>query len=464
MAKRHQKKPEFPEENRICGIIFMCQMIAVLSAVSIVYLTVVIYAPSIRAIASTFEERAVMCTAVLADDSTENCTWLSCFEWCLTKSSGLCMQIQVSVRNNGSQLTLDDCQDIEETSCTTDDFIPTFRHICHKNQCEFLGGLFNCTKGTCINVTSALTCNKFTSIDKQVSCKRRENCQALDGFYTCADGFCMRVFEPYTCERRCTDITTRNKNVVISTGDRIVMARCLKVVNVETEQTVWVPSSSPTETLFLSCTLLSNSSNSLIGQDCLNASLVQASSLRNKSSLAQLMDSYYHPSSRRLPMLHQFQVPNEQELMIYNRSKLLVNLEYCVNSLRDECREFFAIHGRDGRDLRAQARFPCFYSQDINDTVLTKFNRPRAIKEFALTSVIPGVLFVLSCSCLVLCTKIVGVGPDAHMRVIGFRKKTDQSLEAVTAETELLPNNDTNRNGKTSKNVDSMINNKTIST
>lgn len=60
--------------------------------------------------------------------------------------------------------------------------------------------------------------------------------------------------------------------------------------------------------------------------------------------------------------------------------------------------------------------------------------------------------------------QIVGVGPDAHMRIMGFRKKTDQSLEGVTAETELLPNNDTNRNGKSSRNVDSLINNKTIST
>jgi len=463
MAKRHQKKPEFPEENRICGIIFLCQLIAVLSAVSIVYLTVVFYAPSIRAIASTFEHDSVMCTTVLADDSKENCTWLSCFEWCLTKWSGLCMQIWVSVRNNGSNLRFDECR-TEETSCATNDFIPTHRHICQKNQCEFLGGLFNCTKGTCVNVTSALTCNKFTSIDKQVSCKRRENCQTLDGFYTCADGFCMRVFEPYTCEHRCTHMTTHTKNTVIFNGDRIIMAKCLKVVDLSTEESVWDPSTSPNETLFISCTQVSNSSNSLIGHDCLNASLVQPSALRNDSSLAQLMDSYYHPSSRRLPKLNDLQVPNESELLIYNRSKLLVNLEFCVNSLRDECREFFAIHGRDGRDLRAQARFPCYYSLDKNDTVLTKFNRPKAIVEFALTSIIPAFLLIFSCTCLVLCTRIVGVGPDAHMRIMGFRKKTDQSLEGVTAETELLPNNDTNRNGKSSRNVDSLINNKTIST
>lgn len=59
MAKRGAKKPEYPEESRICGLIFICQLIAVLSAVSIVYLTVASYAPSIKAITSTYEESSV---------------------------------------------------------------------------------------------------------------------------------------------------------------------------------------------------------------------------------------------------------------------------------------------------------------------------------------------------------------------------------------------------------------------
>ena len=39
MAKKKvQKKPVYPEEMRICGTIFVLQLVAVLSAVSIVYL------------------------------------------------------------------------------------------------------------------------------------------------------------------------------------------------------------------------------------------------------------------------------------------------------------------------------------------------------------------------------------------------------------------------------------------
>lgn len=59
MAKRSAKKPEYPEESRICGLIFIFQLVAVLSAVSIVYLTVATYVPSIKAITSTYEENSV---------------------------------------------------------------------------------------------------------------------------------------------------------------------------------------------------------------------------------------------------------------------------------------------------------------------------------------------------------------------------------------------------------------------
>ena len=115
--------------------------------------------------------------------------------------------------------------------------------------------------------------------------------------------------------------------------------------------------------------------------------------------------------------------------------------------MRDECREFFAIYGRDGSDLRAPSRFPCYYSKERNDTVITKFSRKQAIFELTLTAAVPGALFVFSCSCLVLCTKVVGIGPDAHMKLMGCRRKRaaeDGSNNAQTIQaTELLPGNET---------------------
>lgn len=77
-----------------------------------------------------------------------------------------------------------------------------------------------------------------------------------------------------------------------------------------------------------------------------------------------------------------------------------------MNTLRDECKEFFASHGIDGRDLRAPVKFPCYYTPDNNETVVTRFSRNGAIFEFALLAAVPGGLLVLSCSCLILCTKV----------------------------------------------------------
>ena len=60
-----------------------------------------------------------------------------------------------------------------------------------------------------------------------------------------------------------------------------------------------------------------------MASDCINASLVETSALKSNSSLAQLLSAYQN--GRRLVGNHQ--VPVENELTIYNRSKLLVNLE-----------------------------------------------------------------------------------------------------------------------------------------
>jgi hypothetical protein len=56
-------------------------------------------------------------------------------------------------------------------------------------------------------------------------------------------------------------------------------------------------------------------------------------------------------------------LPMQSNLTIYNYSKLYINLDACVNTLRGECKEFFASHGRDGRNKTAQSRFHCFYDK-----------------------------------------------------------------------------------------------------
>ena len=104
-----------PFEKRICLTICICQLTAVLSCVSMVYLTVAVYMPSYRTLNSGFSESTVMCTTV-SNQTIQNCeeeegvpSWSSCGEWCLSKSSGTCTQIRVDVRRNGSNVRLEEC-------------------------------------------------------------------------------------------------------------------------------------------------------------------------------------------------------------------------------------------------------------------------------------------------------------------------------------------------------------------
>lgn len=255
----------------------------------------------------------------------------------------------------------------------------------------------------------------------------------------------------------CVCAVGAGKNVVVLTGDRIISSHCQSVSERNTNDVVW-DGRSGGDTLIVACSQVGNTSTAAMNAFfCVNATLVDSAQLNNPMNLSHLTALFYDGlQSRRLPPLNGHHVPLESELTIYNRSKLLVNLEFCVNSLRDECREFFANYGRDGRDLRAQARFPCYYSQEKNDSVVTKFSRSAAVIEFALTAAVPGGLFIFSCSCLVLCTKVVAIGPDAHMRLTGCKNPSgdEDVLEGATAQiVELLPNNssgEANRNGKKS--------------
>ena len=75
-------------ERAVCGTLCLCLAVAVLSAVALVYLTVIIYIPTQREMSAGINEIPVMCTTterkVIKDDIVA-CRWSSCSEWCLSK-------------------------------------------------------------------------------------------------------------------------------------------------------------------------------------------------------------------------------------------------------------------------------------------------------------------------------------------------------------------------------------------
>lgn len=70
-----------------------------------------------RAFKSGFEETPVMCQTFHTFYDKNYCPWVSCGEWCLTKTSGFCPQMYATSRRNGTDLLLENCTRITTTNC-----------------------------------------------------------------------------------------------------------------------------------------------------------------------------------------------------------------------------------------------------------------------------------------------------------------------------------------------------------
>ena len=56
--------PMNTKERAACGVLCVCMMVSVLSGVALIYLTVIIYIPAQKELASGFGESSVMCTTI----------------------------------------------------------------------------------------------------------------------------------------------------------------------------------------------------------------------------------------------------------------------------------------------------------------------------------------------------------------------------------------------------------------
>lgn len=402
-----------PQDNRICGVICVCQMTLVLSSVALVYLTVAIYMPSTRVFKSGIDEVPVMCTTTRAINS-DNCEWGSCGEWCLSKTSGGCIQIFVNLRTNGSNLAFQNCTNSANKTCYGIDQEHADKARCINDECKNLTGTFNCTAGQCLNITDAFEC-MFINSDPPVKCSGRRgkiSCKDIAGLYSCLRGTCRKIRTPYNCDRRCVDIPTRNKNVVILSGDKVFLSQCENAIDMDTGLEVW--NDSQDNVAMVSCYHISTNFDRMEAVDCINGSILEKNQLEDLTNFTYL--SYLHVANTILiPEI----AKTDLELTISNESRLMINLEGCVNTLIDECKEFLKDYGRDGSDHNARARFPCFYAPTKKEIVVARFDMDMTYKQFLFASLVPSTLFIASCLILLLCQKTVYVGDDAKMRFKG---------------------------------------------
>lgn len=419
-----------PQDGKICGTICICQMTAVLSTVALVYLTVAIYVPSMKAFESGISEVPIMCTTLRAVNA-DSCTWGSCGEWCLSKTSGACIQIYVNARSNGTDLLFANCTNSANKTCYGIDQENAKKYRCIADDCKNLTGTFNCTKGMCINITDAFEC-EFKSTDPPLKCSGRRGkitCIEIDGLQHCERGTCERIRIPYNCDRRCVDIPTRNKNIIVISGDQAFLSQCQKAIAVIGGNEVWAENDE--NILMVSCFRVFNETQGIIATDCINGTLVPRTELQDKSNFTFLL--HLSVWSETLMDPKRMFAPPEADLIIANESKLLINLEGCVNTLRDECKEFLREYGKDGTDHNARARFPCFFSELHSDVVVARFDLATTYQEFLVASLLPSILFVVSCLTLLLCQRTVVVGDDAKMRF-----KCTKGAQILAPQTESL--------------------------
>lgn len=89
-------------------------MVAFLLIVYFCYLAHIFYR---RAFQSGFEIDPVMCQTVNTVFDKNYCPWVSCGEWCLTKTSGFCPQMYATTRRNGTDIQLEGCTLYSSVSC-----------------------------------------------------------------------------------------------------------------------------------------------------------------------------------------------------------------------------------------------------------------------------------------------------------------------------------------------------------
>lgn len=428
-------------------------MTLVFSCVAIVYLSVAVYMPALRALKSEIYD-PVMCTTLRVDESGNSS---SCSEWCLSKGSGTSKnrQIYVHLRQNGSRLIFNDCDTVSHSvaECRPIDFNNLKGYNCRTskmtkydkandkhtlietNACENLSGLFHCFShnGVCYDVSEVLDCYSHNDNYTRLTCgmsktKRAEfvklDCSEVHGVFQCEKGNCTRV-DFANCGHDCGKIKMQGQNVVIMSDDQVVTVKCSSVKRMTThkELEVWNSDEIDRDFFMVSCMSirkidpesgLNTRKLTLEAIDCVDgASFMKVDKFNETEfniiymNLSQIYSNLTKNNSI---------VPEVKDLTIHPEAKLMINLEGCVNTLQDECTEFYRHHSSNGSSHNAVSRFNCFYSETDNSTALLRFDMEIEKRNFIFAFFIPSIALIVSCFTLVCAQRMIRVGDDSKMR------------------------------------------------
>lgn len=127
----------------------------------------------------------------------------------------------MNLREVGHSLDFTNCSHFSHVHCRTFEIEKTYK--CINKSCHNITGLFNCTKGICHDITGSFNC-RFRARNKKFQCsaeRGRFECAEMNSIVKCQDGKCLSADEPNGCVRKCLNLSTEKRNVVLLSGDDV---------------------------------------------------------------------------------------------------------------------------------------------------------------------------------------------------------------------------------------------------
>lgn len=313
------------------------------------------------------------------------------------------------------------------------------------SECTSLHGVFNCSLGHCANYSELYECH--FKADGFIVDAEKDNMK-LNGFFFCKGSNCTQIKKKnFPCDRYCSKITTSLMNTFLMHNNSLTTLDCEAAyaltesrgselgVKLDTPVKIWDESLGY---LLVNCLDIQrvSDSNNFMAYDCLNGTVLDSSVVPEPFTNFTTMWKIYDNSTALLDPSQKY-LPKQSTLTIYNTTKLFINLEGCVNTLRGECKEFLFTHGQDGAKNTAQSRFQCYYNTHHSEFVVARYDLSKTWRELMIAVIVPSSLFLISLTTLCIFSQTVKVGDDAKMRCqccLGQESADDEAGGVVTSQ------------------------------
>ncbi len=182
-------------------------------------------------------------------------------------------------------------------------------------------------------------------------------------YYSCKKGECTKIYD-LKCQRVCDfkKFDLKDKNMVLFSGERVVMGHCRKAFingSTETPMPAQAVQNANWTRLAATCSRIriNREMNTIYGSDCTNGTWLDDLGVTNYSHLMSVYsvaredrDRFIKYNASNFESL----IPLESDITIVNNTKIMKNVEGCVNTLSMECMNFYAKFAKDGANYTSR--------------------------------------------------------------------------------------------------------------